>query len=48
MRDRKAERIQPLKNMQVFDWFAQAPNNSLITSRQTGSDEIYALDWKAP
>jgi len=47
-RDRKTERIAPLKNMQVANWFAQAPNNSLITSRQTGTDEIYALDWKVP
>jgi serine/threonine protein kinase/Tol biopolymer transport system component len=48
LRDRKTERVAPTKNMHVFDWFAQAPNNSLITGRQTGSDEIYALDWEAP
>jgi dipeptidyl aminopeptidase/acylaminoacyl peptidase len=31
LRDRKVERIAALKNMQVVTWFAQAPNNSLIT-----------------
>jgi serine/threonine protein kinase/Tol biopolymer transport system component len=48
MHDRKVERIAPLKNWQVANWFGQAPNNSLITSRQTGTDELYALDWKVP
>ena len=48
LRDRKTERVAALKNLQVNGWFAQAPNNSLITWRQTGTDEIYALDWKAP
>ena len=48
LRDRKAERIAPQKNMRVLGWFAQAPNNSLITARQVGTDEIYALDWEAP
>jgi serine/threonine protein kinase/Tol biopolymer transport system component len=48
LRDRKAERIVALKNMQVDGWFAQAPNNSLITARLANPQEIYALDWKAP
>jgi hypothetical protein len=25
-----------------------APNNSLITARDAGTDEIYALDWETP
>ncbi len=48
MHDRKTERIGSLKNEQVGGWFAQAPNNSLITARQVGTDEIYALEWEAP
>jgi len=48
MRDRKTERVAALKNMQVGKWFAPAPNNSLITTRSVGTDEIYALDWEAP
>ena len=45
IRDRKAERIVPLKNIPVQSWFAQGPNNSLIATRLAGADEIYALDW---
>jgi len=50
IRDRKMERINDLKNITLADWgwFAPAPNNTLITARYTGTDEIYALDWDAP
>jgi len=48
MRDRKTERVAVLRNMRVTLWFAPAPNNSLITARSVGTDEIYALDWDAP
>jgi Tol biopolymer transport system component len=48
LRDRKAESIALLKNMNVAGWFAPAPNDSLITARTAGTDEIYALDWEAP
>jgi serine/threonine protein kinase/Tol biopolymer transport system component len=48
MGDRKTERVTRLKNMQVTDWFAPAPNNSLITARSVGTNEIYALDWELP
>jgi len=37
-----------LKDMRVGGWFAPAPDNSLITARSVGADEIYALDWEAP
>jgi len=47
-RDRKAERVAIPKNIRVTDWFAPAPNNSLITASSVGTDEIYALDWEAP
>jgi Tol biopolymer transport system component len=50
MRDRKAEQITDLTRIKVagWGWFAAAPNNSLITARDAGTEEIYALDWEAP
>ena len=38
---------------QRFPWPAMAGsqpglNNTLITTRNTGTDEIYALDWETP
>ena len=48
MRDRKTERLAALKDIRVDPWFAPAPNNSLITARNVGASEIYALDWEAP
>jgi len=50
MRDRKVERITNLSKIRVagYGWFAAAANNSFITARDAGTDEIYALDWDAP
>ena len=50
MRDRKVERVADLSGIRVagWGWFATAQNNSLITARDAGTDEIYALDWEAP
>ncbi len=48
MHDRKTERIASLNGLRLTYWFAVAPNNSLITARNAGTDEIYALDWEAP
>jgi Tol biopolymer transport system component len=50
MRDRKVERVTNWENIRQagWGWFAAAPNNSLITAREAGTDEIYALDWEAP
>jgi hypothetical protein len=50
MSDRKVERVTNLDGIRVagFGWFAVAPNNSFITARDAGTDEIYALDWEAP
>jgi len=50
MRHRKVERVTNWGNIRVagWGWFAIAPNNSLITARDAGTDEIYALDWEAP
>jgi len=49
MRDLKVELVDTLKNFTLADWgwFAIAPNNSLITARNIGTDEIYALEWEA-
>jgi hypothetical protein len=43
MRDRKIDFIIRLSNISPVDsdWFAVAPNNSLITARNIGPDEIY-------
>ena len=50
MRDRKVERVTNRGNIRVagWGWFATAPDNSPITARDAGTDEIYALDWEAP
>jgi len=49
MRDRKTQRIAALKNLRMEGgWFAPAPNDSLITTRSVGVNEIYALGWEAP
>ena len=52
MRDRRLERLKSLKDfpqgLATDEWFAPAPNESLIMSRSTGTSEIYALDWQAP
>jgi Tol biopolymer transport system component len=50
IRDRHLERIRNMKDMRLagWGWFATAPNNSLITARNTGTEEIYALDWELP
>ena len=48
--DRKAERVTNLRDIPVagWGWFAAAPNNSFITAVDAGTEEIFALDWKAP
>jgi Tol biopolymer transport system component len=50
MRDRKVERVANWSNIRVagWGWFAAAPDNALITARDAGTDEIYALDWETP
>jgi hypothetical protein len=50
MRDRKVELVNRLKNVSLagWGWFATAPNDSLVTARNMGVDQIYALDWEAP
>jgi Tol biopolymer transport system component len=50
MRNRKVERVADWSKINVagWGWFAAAPDNSLITARDAGTDEIYALDWETP
>ncbi len=47
--ERKPEPIVSLKKTPVGKdgWFALGLNNTLITTRDTGTDEFYALDWEA-
>jgi Tol biopolymer transport system component len=40
LRDRKTERIARLKDMRLDGWFAPAPDDSLITARDVGTNEI--------
>jgi eukaryotic-like serine/threonine-protein kinase len=50
MSDRKVERLTAGQKIPVASdgWFGPGLNNTLITSRAMGSDEIYALEWKEP
>jgi hypothetical protein len=48
MHDRKVEPVAKSFPTAGWGWFAAAPDNSLITAREAGTDEIYALDWEAP
>ncbi len=52
IRDRKLERVADLKNFRqtgVFGiWLGMAPDDSPLLLRDTGTQEIYALDWQAP
>jgi Tol biopolymer transport system component len=51
--DHKLERMASLKGVQRFPgelgpWTGLAPDDSLLLTRDTSSQEIYALDWQAP
>jgi Tol biopolymer transport system component len=50
--DRKLEQVVDLKGFRMggyFDfWFGLAADDSPLLLRDTGSQEIYALDWEAP
>jgi Tol biopolymer transport system component len=51
--DRKLERLVSLKGVRPYwgefgSWTGLAPDDSLMLVRDTGSQEIYALDWQAP
>ena len=50
IRDGHLERLRSMKDIRVanWGWFGPAPNNSLVTARNTGTEEIYALDLELP
>ncbi len=52
IRDRKLERVADLKNFRQAGyygvWLGLAPDDSPVLLRDTGTQEIYALDWQAP
>ena len=51
IRDRKVERVADLKNFRQGGywtvWLGMAPDDSPLLLRDTGTQEIYALDWQA-
>ena len=51
IRDRKMERVADLKNFRQAGywsvWLGLAPDDSPLLLRDTGTQEIYALDWQA-
>jgi eukaryotic-like serine/threonine-protein kinase len=52
IRDRKVERVADLKNFRQTGywnvWLGLAPDDSPLLLRDTGTQEIYSLDWQAP
>jgi Tol biopolymer transport system component len=52
VRDREVERVADLKNFRqpgtLGSWQGLAPDDSPLLLRDTGTQEIYALDWEAP
>jgi len=52
IRDRKLERVADLKNFRHTGyysiWLGMTPDDSPLLLRDTGTQEIYALDWQAP
>jgi dipeptidyl aminopeptidase/acylaminoacyl peptidase len=53
LRDRKLERLLSLKDIRRVQWpqgpwTGLTPDNSPLALRDTGTEDIYALDWEAP
>jgi len=50
--DRKIERVADLQNLHMAGFYGSSlslsPNDEPIITRDTGSQEIFALDWQAP
>jgi Tol biopolymer transport system component/tRNA A-37 threonylcarbamoyl transferase component Bud32 len=50
--DRKVERVADLRNLPITGhyglWLGLAPDDSPMLLRDTGTQDIYALDWQAP
>ncbi len=49
MIERKLEKVATIEKMQIAGqgWFAAGLNNTLVSARSIGTEEIYALDWEA-
>jgi Tol biopolymer transport system component len=52
-RDSKSERVTSLKGVRrglgsFGDWFGLGPNDAPMLLRNTGSQQIYYIDWEAP
>jgi serine/threonine protein kinase/Tol biopolymer transport system component len=52
LRDRKVESVADLKNFRLTGyygaWLGMAPDDSPLLLRDTGTQEVYALDWQVP
>ena len=50
MGNRKLEKVTSIEKMHLAGqgWFASGLNNTLVTARAIGTEEVYALDWEAP
>ena len=50
IRDHKVERVVDLKNFRLTGYatagFGLAPDDSPLLLRDTGTEDVYALDWK--
>ncbi len=50
--DAKAEHVTSSNELKTadgtFGWVGLAPDGSLISTRDAGSTEVYALDWELP
>jgi Tol biopolymer transport system component len=46
--DRKIEEVADMKTFTSTGSLALAPDDSILLLRDTGTEDIYALDWKAP
>jgi eukaryotic-like serine/threonine-protein kinase len=52
VKDGRLELVASLRGLNMatssFGWVGLAPDSSLISTRDAGGNEIYALDWEAP
>jgi hypothetical protein len=52
IRDRKVESVADFDGLKTpgesLGWIGLAPDDSLISTRDAGSTEIYALNWENP
>jgi hypothetical protein len=50
--DRKVEQVSDLTNLpttgNIGPWLGLGPDDSLLLLKDTGTQDIYALDWEEP